>query len=89
MKFDKLLHGLSCYAISTVAFLLFLSFGTPWLALVVGTLVSALVGVGKEWYDKKHTNEGHSFEKSDLLADGLGLLVALALELAVVLNLAA
>lgn len=87
MQLDKLVHGLSCYAVTTVAFFVLLLFARPWVAFGVSLALGVSVGAGKELYDK--AVPGHVASAKDLLADGLGLLVALALELAVVLNLAA
>ena len=79
IKFDKVLHALCCYAVTTGAYLILLAFARPWAAFAVSLLCGILAGAGQELYDK-HT-PGHVAERGDLIADAVGIAVAVALEL--------
>ncbi len=84
MQLDKILHGLSCYFISTVVFFVVMLFSSPWIALAAAVVLSSIVAVGKEFYDSKVPD--HVASKKDLTADFIGVAVAAAFELAVVIR---
>ena len=80
---DKIVHGLSCYAVCTITFFVVLLFAKPWVAFVASLVTSCVAGAGKELYDK-YTPD-HVANKKDLIADGIGIAVALVFELAVLI----
>lgn len=81
LELDKIVHGLSCYAICTIAFFMLLLFAKPWVAFVASLVLGCVAGAGKELYDKY--TPGHFASKEDLIADGIGIAVAAVLEVAV------
>ena len=80
---DKIVHGLSCYAVCTITFFVLLLFAKPWVAFVASLVTGCGAGVGKELYDQ-YTPD-HVANKNDLIADGIGIVVALVFELAVLI----
>ena len=87
LRTDLLLHALATFAVSIVAFALaFAVWHLRGWAVVAAFGVAALVGFGKELYDKMHPDT-HTAEWADVIADGVGALLALAVELAIVLSL--
>lgn len=83
LELDKIVHGLSCYAICTTTFFIVLLFTKPWIALIASILVGCVAGAGKELYDKY--TPGQVASKDDLIADGIGIAVATVFEIAVLL----
>lgn len=76
IKTDKVLHFVACFVIA--AFVALLGFGVLELSkavsILLGLVVSLLVGVAKETYDYYFRKTG--FDKQDLLADAAGAVLA-------------
>lgn len=76
IKSDKVLHFVACFVIA--AFVALLSFGVFDLgkvpSILLGLVTSLATGVGKEVFDYYVRKTG--FDKSDLLADVLGAVLA-------------
>lgn len=71
-KTDTLLHLSAGFVITTIGTSLFAS----WLggyALLIGIALAMLIGIGKEWRDKR---KGGPFDVKDLWADFMGALLA-------------
>lgn len=81
IELDKIMHGLSCYAVCTITFFVLLLVAKPWVSFVASLIVGCVAGAGKELYDKY--TPGHVASKADLIADGIGMAVAAVLEVAV------
>lgn len=73
---DKYVHFIVSLLLSLFLFAggLFLGLGTC--AIVPAILGTAAFGIGKEFYDKKHTG---LFDKSDLVADFLGCFLGIVI----------
>ena len=71
-KPDTLLHLSAGFVITTLGTAL----SATWLgryALLIGIALAMLIGIGKEWYDKR---KGGPFDTKDLWADFMGALIA-------------
>ncbi len=70
-KLDKIAHGTISFALTAIihSFLSIVT-GEFWLMLLIAAVVTILIGVAKEVYDKL---KGGSFDKRDLLADAIGM----------------
>lgn len=83
LELDKIMHGLSCYAVCTITFFVLLLVAKPWVAFVTSLIVGCVAGAGKELYDKY--TPGQVASDADLIADGIGIAVAVVLEVAVLI----
>lgn len=78
VNIDKVLHFLVCYFITSVVWFLLASTRLEmYAALFIACVFSGTVAFLKEVYDSRH--DGHSCELLDLIADVVGILVALFL----------
>lgn len=71
-KTGTLLHLSAGFVIATIG----TSLISTWLgrhALIIGIALAMLIGIGKEWYDKR---KGGPFDTKDLWADFMGALIA-------------
>lgn len=76
LKTDKVLHFAASFVITALAALLL--FGVAGLpkaaAIAIALAIAAVAGVGKELFDKYVRKTG--FDKQDLMADGIGAVLA-------------
>ena len=87
LRSDLLLHALASFAVSVMAFaVLFTAWHLRGWAVAAALGAAALVGFGKELYDKLHPDT-HTAEWADIIADGVGALGALIVELAIILSI--
>lgn len=86
---DKQLRILACYAIAMTVFVGLLPFiyegKKVWWCFVIAIAASAVAGALKEWYNHKHP-KGHDFEVAGIVADALGILLAIGAMLFYLLN---
>ena len=74
---DKQLHFFAAFFIAAVIYILIVASQPWWVAMLIGTGISAIVCVVKEIWDKQNPDK-HSFEWLDIVADALGILVFIA-----------
>lgn len=71
---DKQLHFLAAFSIAALIYILIAASQKWYWATIIGAVISAIVCIIKEVYDKQNPDK-HSFEWGDVIADALGLLV--------------
>lgn len=71
---DKQLHSLAAFSIAALIYILIVASQKWYWAMTIGAVISAIVCIIKEVYDKQNPDK-HSFEWGDVIADALGLLV--------------
>ena len=71
---DKQLHFLAAFFIAAIIYILISASQPWWVAMLIGTGISAAASALKEIYDKQNPDK-HSFEWGDVVADALGILV--------------
>ena len=79
---DKWMHFSVCIILTLVVFAICFALGLGKMAIVPAIVVTALVGVGKEIYDKKKTG---LFEQGDILADMFGIMIGCIIALIIVI----
>lgn len=76
---DKQLHILAAFAVTSGSYIFF-SRWNPDFAVFLAFVLGCAVSLGKEAYDMKHPAT-HDASHADLIADGIGIAVAIALTL--------
>lgn len=71
---DKLLHYIFGEIINLFSLVIFVHFMPLWAAVLTADAIAAAFLIGKEIYDSKHREEGHSVELNDIIAGLLGVL---------------
>jgi hypothetical protein len=71
---DKLLHYIFGEIINLFSLVIFVHFMPLWAAFLAADAFAIAFLVGKEIYDSKHSEEGHSVELNDILAGLFGIL---------------
>ena len=82
---DKQLHIVVCYAIALTIFVFFASFNLNWLGFGLAIGITEGIAILKEIWDKKHPDK-HDFEIADIVADNIGILLAIGAMLFYLLN---
>ena len=71
---DKQLHILAAFSIAALVYILIVASQPWWLAMLIGTGISAALSAVKEIWDKQNPDK-HSFEWGDVIADAIGIVV--------------
>ena len=71
---DKLLHYIFGEIINLFSLVIFVHFMPLWAAVLTADAIAAAFLIGKEIYDSKHREEGHSVELNDIIAGLFGIL---------------
>ena len=74
---DKILHILASFSIAALIYILIAASQKWYWATIIGAVISAIVCIVKEFYDKQNPKK-HSFEWLDIVADAIGLVVFIA-----------
>lgn len=78
---DKWMHFCVCLVITLIVFAVCYALNLGKMSLIPAVVIPAIIGVGKEIYDKKKTG---LFEQGDILADMFGIMVGCIIALIIV-----
>jgi len=74
---DKQLHFFAAFFIAALIYILIVASQPWWVAMLIGTGISAIICAVKEIWDKQNPDK-HSFEWGDIIADAIGIIVFIA-----------